>query len=81
MEGKEQVVISYLDMPEHKLPEVLADDAAKWAYAFCEHAASIGINLDEGWMTIWFANAIEASWDARTRRAQLPTEPAPTVIK
>ena len=51
-------------------PEMLAacrDDAAKWAAAFCEIAASLGHKgIDEGWMIGWFANAIEHSYDVRT---------------
>lgn len=53
-------------------PDMLAtcrDDAAKWAAAFCQHAKKIGHNdIDEGWMTGWFANAIESSHSLRTSR-------------
>lgn len=71
----------WTEVPGHRLPEMLADDGAKWANAFCQHAKKLGQEIDEGWMIGWFANAIEASWEARTRRAQPPTKPVFTVIK
>lgn len=51
-------------------PELLSacrDDGSKWATAFCQHAKKLGYgDIDEGWMTGWFANAIEHSHDVRT---------------
>lgn len=50
-------------------PELLAycrDDATKWAEAFCFTAKrTYGLDIDEGWMIGWFANAIEHSQDVR----------------
>jgi len=68
-------------VPEHTLPDRLGDDGSKWAEAFCQHARKLGHEIDEGWMIGWFANAIEASWDARTRRAQPPTKPTLNVVR
>jgi hypothetical protein len=39
----------------------MGDDAAKWAAEFCKIARDHGLNIDEGWMISWFANAIEHS--------------------
>lgn len=53
-------------------PQLLAaceDSGARWAAAFCQHAAKLGHpNIDEAWMIGWFANAIETSSDVRARR-------------
>lgn len=59
--------MDYTSIPEHMLPETCADDASKWASAFCQTAKKLGQDIDEGWMVGWFANAIEASWDKRIR--------------
>jgi len=54
----------------------LGDDATKWAAAFNQHAAKLGYpTMDEGWLTGWFANAIENSSDVRARRTRPPTTP------
>jgi hypothetical protein len=51
-------------------PELLSscrDDGAKWAAAFCQQAKKLGHgDIDHNWMTGWFANAIEHSYDVRT---------------
>ena len=47
------------------LLQAMGDDAVKWAAAFCAIATELGHNIDEGWMTGWFANAIEHSSDVR----------------
>lgn len=51
----------------------LGDDASKWAAAFRQIAIKIGYSdMDEGWLTTWFANAIEHSDDLRYRRGKYP---------
>ncbi len=65
----------YTAIPGHLLPEKLGDDAGAWAVAFCQHAEKLGHTIDTGWMIGWFANAIEASWERRVRRAQPQTKP------
>lgn len=47
--------------------QACGDNASKWAAAFCQHAEELGHEgIDEEWMTVWFANAIEHSHDVRT---------------
>lgn len=54
-------------MTDHELLAYCRDDAAKWAEQFCKTAKTLGYgDLDEGWMIVWFANAIEHSFDVRT---------------
>lgn len=66
----------YTAMRDFDIIEACGDDGAAWAAAFCQTCEKLGIQgIDEGWMTGWFANAIEASWDKRTHRAQPPTKP------
>lgn len=61
----------YTAMNDGDLVEACGDDASAWAAAFCQHAKRLGISgCDEGWMTGWFANVIEVSWDKRARRAE-----------
>ena len=57
------------------LASACGDNAMNWARAFCATARTLGLDIGpdpEGWMVGWFANAIEASWDART----IPQQPA-----
>lgn len=66
------------DFDTMKSGELLAycqDDASKWAEAFCFYAKSSGLDVDQGWMIGWFANAIEHSSDVRRQRAQPKTRP------
>ena len=59
----------YTAMDGPTLLRELRDDGQKWADAFCQHAAKLGLNdIDRDWMTGWFANAIESSHDLRLRR-------------
>ena len=44
-------------------PYSLGMDAAKWATEFCKIAKGHGLDIDEGWMITWFANAIMVSHD------------------
>ena len=71
--------ICYTDMESNILLEALADDAAKWAAAFNQHARKLGYQgMDEGWLISWFANAIEHSSDVRRWRkegAAVPSNP------
>jgi hypothetical protein len=47
----------------------LGDDATKWAAEFRKCAINLGYSdMDEGWLTVWFANAIENSYDLRTHK-------------
>lgn len=45
-------------------------DARDWAEAFCAIARAHGHDLDEGWMTTWFANALMRGFDEATRRME-----------
>jgi hypothetical protein len=40
-------------------------DARDWAEAFCKIAKTEGLEIDEGWMTTWFANALMRGYDQR----------------
>lgn len=60
-------IVDYTAIPSHLLAGTLGDDGAAWATAFCQHAKKLGHDIDEGWMIGWFANAIEASHDRRTK--------------
>lgn len=67
----------FTEMNAPELLQVCGDDASKWAAAFCQTAAKLGIkNIDEGWMIGWFANAIETAWIKRIERAEPETRPA-----
>lgn len=56
----------YTAMESCAMVSECADDAAKWAKAFCQHAEKLGHpGIDEGWVIGWFANAIEHSTDVR----------------
>lgn len=60
-------------MTDETGPELLArlgDDAAKWASEFRATAVRLGYSdMDEGWLTVWFANAIEHSTDVRKSKS------------
>ena len=59
----------YTAMEGNEMVEACGDKGAKWAEAFCQHAKKLyGLDIDEGWMIGWFANAIEHSHDVRTGR-------------
>jgi hypothetical protein len=59
--------------PDHERPDwpLPSFDARDWAAAFCKIAKANGHgDLDEGWMTTWFANALMRGYDeAMSRRA------------
>lgn len=57
--------MDYTDLDAPSLLNECKDDASKWAAAFCQHAKAHGLDIDEGWMIGWFANAIEHSHDVR----------------
>jgi len=58
--------VDYAAMDEPELLHALGDDGRKWAEAFCQIAQTLGHgDLDVGWMTGWFANAIEHSHAVR----------------
>ena len=45
---------------EAQMLERLGTDAAKWAEEFRHTAIRLGYSdMDEGWLIVWFANAIE----------------------
>lgn len=52
------------------LLEYCGDRGDRWAAAFCSVARNKGIELDEGWMIGWFANAIEHSSQMRKPQCQ-----------
>lgn len=68
----EKPIVDYTKFDGPKLLEVLSDDAYRWAEAFKMHADMIRDSgndiLDQGWLTTWFANAIEHSSDVRRWR-------------
>lgn len=70
----EKPKVDYVGMQSGDLLKALGDDASRWAEAFVQHARRIrdrGDNiLDEGWLTTWFANAIEHSSDVRRWRRE-----------
>ena len=59
-------VKTYRDMDSGELVNALGDDASKWAEAFQEIVVDQGLEINEGLMIGWFANAIEGSYSART---------------
>ena len=62
---------NYTEMDGPMMLSALADDAAKWAEAFCQHARKLGHgDIDQGWMIGWFANAIEHSSAVRRWAAE-----------
>ena len=62
---------NYTTMPPHLLLDALGDDGSKWATAFRQTAMKLGYSdMDEGWLTGWFANAIEQSSLVRERRTK-----------
>lgn len=67
----------YTKMEPGPLMMALGDDAAKWATFYCQTFPA----ADWGTMVGWFANAIENSWETRTRRAEPPTCPVLTLVK
>jgi hypothetical protein len=53
------------DRPDWPLPSF---DARDWSKAFCKIAKEQGHDLDEGWMTSWFANALmRGFYEAKSR--------------
>jgi hypothetical protein len=44
-------------------------DAMDWAKCFCDTARSKGLDIDEGWMVSWFANALMRGFDEGVSRA------------
>lgn len=60
----------YAAMESNDMVDACGADASKWAAAFCQIAKKHqGLDIDEGWMIGWFANAIEHSYDVRTGRS------------
>ena len=73
---------NYIGMQPDQMLSALGDDGMEWARAFCQVLKkNYDVEIDAGWACSWFANAIENSWDVRTRRAQPPTKPNLTIIK
>jgi len=70
----EKPQVDYTAMNGSDLLQALGDDASKWAEAFVQHARRVEKRgdrvLDEGWLTTWFANAIEHSSDVRRWRRE-----------
>lgn len=77
------VAPSWTKMPAGKLIDQCKDNGLEWAKAFCAFAAELGIRkvsgqypdldtepLDVDWVMGWFANAIEAACDHRTRTSR-----------
>lgn len=53
--------------PDWPLPSF---DARDWAEAFCKIAKAHGHDLDEGWITTWFANALMRGFDEYAARSR-----------
>lgn len=53
----------YLAMKDHEAYGACGPDASKWAAFFCQVAKKQGLEIDEGWMMSWFANAMMAMHD------------------
>lgn len=50
--------------PEERIDWPLPSfDARDWAKAFCKIARTKGLEIDEGWMVSWFANALMRGYD------------------
>ncbi|MDE3077789.1 MAG: hypothetical protein KGJ86_20400 [Chloroflexota bacterium] len=49
-------------------------DARDWAEAFCKIAKEKGYDIDEGWMTSWFANALMRGFDEHAARTAVPRD-------
>lgn len=55
------------ERPDWPLPSF---DARDWAESFCKIAKGKGLEIDQGWMVSWFANALMRGFDeANSRRA------------
>lgn len=63
-------MIDYTEMDGPGLLKELGDNGKKWGEAFCQHAKKHGHDINEDWMTTWFSNAIENSWQVRVRREE-----------
>lgn len=59
---------SFYDASDESLIEYCGDDARRWAEAFVEVARKHGAQMPVDPMVTWFANAIEAAYDVRTKR-------------
>lgn len=55
--------IDYTNLKDPEFLIAVGVDASKWATAFSQMAKKHGINIDEGWMVSWFANAMMAMHD------------------
>ena len=68
----------HADTPPHERPDwpLPSFDAQDWAKAFCKTANECGFldasgkEIDEGWMTGWFANALMRGFDEHTSRVE-----------
>jgi hypothetical protein len=47
-------------------------DARDWSSAFCKIAKAQGHDLDQEWVTGWFANALMRGWDEHAVRCAKP---------
>jgi hypothetical protein len=64
------MMVDYASMESNEMVDACGADAVKWAKAFCQVAKKHkGLDVDEGWMIGWFANAIEHSYDVRMGRS------------
>ena len=63
--------IDYTAVEDHLMAGMLGNDCGAWATAFCQHAKKLhGIDLDEGWLAGWFANAMEMAASRRAKRLE-----------
>lgn len=49
-------------------------DATDWSEEFCRIARSLGHDIDQAWMTGWFANALMRGYDEGIKAANSPRQ-------
>jgi hypothetical protein len=62
----------HANMPPRERPDwpLPSFDASDWAEAFCKIARDKGHDIDEVWMTTWFAGALMRGYDERASQGR-----------